>query len=222
MIGMVDDVERGRDNIIRMVNVKYYNGHNKTPQFTLRTVRKMVKLWNIDDMHLDEDLAELQRKFGPIDAVAAADQDEDLTDNQGGAHAEPNNESLVQVDDILVQLGLPGAGAAQLGEGVHQPQGDANLGGDQVQGGAAAGLLLGDLRVDPVSRADCKVCCCMPHHLLSFHYSGSKFLSLPSIREEADHSILAMELDKDNCSGDMEEVGGGLEQLIMSVNVNLS
>ena len=66
VIGKVEEVERGRDNIIRMVRVKYFNGHNKTPEFSLRTVRKLVKLWDIDDLHLNEDLAELQRKFGPI------------------------------------------------------------------------------------------------------------------------------------------------------------
>ena len=232
VIGMVEDIERGRDNIIRMVNVKYFNGHNKTPQFTLRTVRKMVKLWDIDDLHLDEDLAELQRKFGPIPGVAVADHDEgshDMTDDQGAA-------SLVQINDILLQVAVPVVADVQLGEGGDQAQGDVQLeeddhpqgdiqleeGADQTQGGAAAALQLADLRVPSVSRADCRVCCCKPHHLYSLHYGGSQYVTLPSTDMEVDHSILAMELGKDHDSVNMVESGEGFEDLLMSVNLNLS
>ena len=34
VIGLVDTVERSKDKIIRMVTEKYFNGTNKTPQFT--------------------------------------------------------------------------------------------------------------------------------------------------------------------------------------------
>ena len=44
VIGMVEELTRGRDNIIRMVKVKYYNGVSETPEFTERTVRKLVKI----------------------------------------------------------------------------------------------------------------------------------------------------------------------------------
>ena len=60
------------------LDVKYFNGMNKT----LRTIRKLVKLWDIDDLHLDEDLAELQRKFGPIPEVSGGKQ----TDNGCKVH----------------------------------------------------------------------------------------------------------------------------------------
>ena len=74
MIGVVDNIDRARDNIISMGSVKSFNGMNKTPQFTLRTIRKLVKLWDIDDLYLDEDLAELHRKFGPIPDVSGGEQ----------------------------------------------------------------------------------------------------------------------------------------------------
>ena len=90
VIGKVDEIDRSRDNVIRMVTVKYFNGHNKTPEHTLRTVRKLVKLWNVDEMHLDEDLAELQRKFGPIPGVDSGDQVDNgaaqSQDNIGGVY----------------------------------------------------------------------------------------------------------------------------------------
>ena len=93
IIGLVDEVERGRDNIIRMVKVKYFNGHNKTPEYTLRTIRKLVKLWDIDDTSLADDLAEMHRKFGAIDKAATGD---DMTDNEeDGAHAEHINEHTI-------------------------------------------------------------------------------------------------------------------------------
>ena len=80
VIGIVEDIERGRDNIIRMVSIKYFNGMKKTPQITLRTVRKLVKLWDIDDLHLEEDLAELQKKFGPIPQLSCGNKAD--TDDQ--------------------------------------------------------------------------------------------------------------------------------------------
>ena len=139
------------------------------------------------------------------------------TDDQGAA-------SLVQINDILLQVAVPVEGHVQLGEGGDQPLGDVQLqeGVDQTQDDAAAALQLGDLRVPPVSRAECRVCCCKPHHPYSLHYGGSQFVTLPSTDIEVDHSILAMELGKDHDSVNMVESGEGLEDLLMSVNLNLS
>ena len=66
VVGMIDEVERGRDSVIRMVTVKYFNGTNPVPEYTLRTVRKLVKLWDVQDIHLADDIAEMERKFGPL------------------------------------------------------------------------------------------------------------------------------------------------------------
>ena len=211
VIGMVNDVEKGRDSIIRMVSVKYFNGVNKTPQFTLRTVRKLVKLWDIDDLHLDEDLAELQKKFGPIPEVSGGSETDtadttDKTVDKGGAHAG-------QLNDFLLQV------SATVDNEDHQ-QGEE---GDHHHGGAGADQQeqLADLRVHTVLRAPCKVCCCGPHHLYSLHYSGSKFVALPCDSMEWEFPTLAKELDMNTTSVDIGEIGGGLEDLIMSVHVNL-
>ena len=60
---VVDTVERGRDGLIRMVDIRYKNANENQFQVTSRSIRKVVKLWGIEDMHLAEDLAELGRKF---------------------------------------------------------------------------------------------------------------------------------------------------------------
>ena len=203
-MGMVEDIERGRDTIIRMVNIKYYNGLSKTPQFTLRSVRKIVKLWDVDDMHLDEDLAELQRKFGPIPGLSGGEQVDrnDMTVDQGGVDAGPFNEILIQ-------------------EAVQVNDDDCQPGVEQEQHGAELLGQLADLRVQPVHRPACKACCCEAHHLYSLHYSGSKFVTLPCDSMEWVYPSLAKELGRDTfkeTSGATEE---GLEDIMMSVNVNL-
>ena len=207
VMGMVEDIERGRDTIIRMVNIKYYNGLSKTPQFTLRSVRKIVKLWDVDDMHLDEDLAELQRKFGPIPDLAGGEQVDrnDTSDknvDQGGANAEQINEILIQE---VVQVD---ADASQLGV-------------EQGQRGAEQLGQLADLRVQPVHKPACKACCCEAHHIYSLHYSGSKFVTLPCDSMEWVYPSLAKELGRDTFEETSGATVGGLEDIMMSVNVNL-
>ena len=142
--------------------------------------------------------------------MSAGDQTEetddaiDMTVDKGGAHAELFNELLVQVAEPAVEE------ETHLGEAGDLPQGDAE-----------AGQHLANMRVQPIKKAACKVCCCLPHHMYSLHYSGSKYLALPSNNVEGEHPLLAMELDRDSCSVYMGECEGGLEDLIMSVNVDL-
>ena len=62
-MGMVDEMRRGRDGRIRVVCVKYRNAGETMNRVTERSVRKIVKLWGIDDLDLAEDLAELGRRF---------------------------------------------------------------------------------------------------------------------------------------------------------------
>ena len=210
---MVEEVEHGRDNIIRMVKVKYFNGHDKTPEFTLRTVRKLVKLWDIDDVSLADDLAEMQRKFGPIPNVAKDHQveitDTDLTNtDQGGVHAEQINDHILQ--DIAADVG----GACG---GVPHPA-DASL-----QEGAGPGVHLADVRELPSGgRRQCKACCCQAHHKYSLHYRGKKFVDLPTSNVGQVSPVLVMQFDRDKDPKDNSEHLGGLEDLVMSTNLDIS
>ena len=61
--GMIEAVERGRDKLIRMVDIRYQDYGETQPRITSRTVRQLIKLWSVEDQHVAEDLAELERKF---------------------------------------------------------------------------------------------------------------------------------------------------------------
>ena len=60
---MIESVERGRDKLIRMVDVRYQNYGETQPRITSQTVRQLIKLWSVEDQHMADDLAELDRKF---------------------------------------------------------------------------------------------------------------------------------------------------------------
>ena len=65
-LGTVDQVVRGRDNIIRRVIVKYQNYSESFPRMTDRSIRSLVKVWSCDDVNVDEDLAALQKKLDGV------------------------------------------------------------------------------------------------------------------------------------------------------------
>ena len=69
-IGQVDQVIVGRDGLIRRAIIKYFNASENDPengayhpQFTDRAVRKLIRLWSVDECSLFDDLAELQGKY---------------------------------------------------------------------------------------------------------------------------------------------------------------
>ena len=67
----------GRDGLIRRAVIKYFNASENDPenakyhhQLTDRAVRKLIKLWSVDESCLFDDLAELQgRMDGPRNPV---------------------------------------------------------------------------------------------------------------------------------------------------------
>ena len=63
-VGRVDQVVRGRDGRIRKVIIRYSNASEENmPRFTERSVRKLVKLFSIDEHQVQEDLTLLQRRI---------------------------------------------------------------------------------------------------------------------------------------------------------------
>jgi hypothetical protein len=60
-MGIVDSVDIGRDGLIRHVAVKYYNASEpNTPHITDRAVRSLVRLFNVDELHWQEDMDRIQ------------------------------------------------------------------------------------------------------------------------------------------------------------------
>ena len=97
VIGIVDGVERGRDSKIRSVDVKYQNFGETQSRTTSRTIRQLVKLWSIEDQHVYEDLAELDRKFrGAISSRIS--QDGITLDGSIGYNREVDDQQLAPSD----------------------------------------------------------------------------------------------------------------------------
>ena len=80
VVGKVEQIIRGRDQIIRKVMIKYFNGSEGDigepgrPRFTERSVRKIVKLFSIDEFQIEEDLSELQKRLDEMDGQGAAQE----------------------------------------------------------------------------------------------------------------------------------------------------
>ena len=90
-IRMVDAVSKGVDGVIREVIVKYCNaseqdlgraGQSSTlPRYTERSVRKLVKIFSLEDVNLGEDLAELSKR---VSAVVTGSCSGDGTSSKSG------------------------------------------------------------------------------------------------------------------------------------------
>ena len=48
-VGMVERVVRSIEGVIRRATVKYFNSTESSPRFTDRSIRKIIKLFNLDD-----------------------------------------------------------------------------------------------------------------------------------------------------------------------------
>ena len=75
-IGQVDQVIASKDGYIRRAVIKYFNAGEDHPHLTDRAVRKMVKLWSLDEVCLFDDLSELQHRLdGNDDNLQVAGDD---------------------------------------------------------------------------------------------------------------------------------------------------
>ena len=77
-IGRVDQIIRGRDGVIRRAVIKYRNASENVQRETERSVRKLIRLYSVDDPDLYQDLGELQRRIdqlqGQLDDPPRVDQ----------------------------------------------------------------------------------------------------------------------------------------------------
>ena len=212
VIGMVEEVEYGRDNIIRMVKVKYFNGHQETPEYTLRTVRKLVKVWDIEETSLSEDLAEMQRKFGPIPGVVSDETD-------GGPYPTCTTSSRSTPSWSQAVAVVPDTDANQVDKQMEGPEGVAGDKPEQHGGGVAQ---LADLREQMGPDKQCKTCCCRAHHKYSWHYKGKKFLEIPCGNNISALEALAMDFNKDQASELSSDQMSSIEDFLMSTNFYIS
>ena len=57
--GMVESIERGRDNKIRTVNVKYHNHNENFSRITRRAVRELIVIHPVSELNIMEELGEI-------------------------------------------------------------------------------------------------------------------------------------------------------------------
>ena len=194
VVGKVDEIERSRDGIIRMVTVKYFNGQDKTPQYTKRTVRKLVKLWSVDDISLAEDIAEMTRKFGEIQGLEATRVNEEVSSDR-----------MEMFADQLAEV---------------QSQGELRGGEDQLAAEEEGDVLEGNRTGHASSKVGtqkCDTCCCASHHQYSMHYAGNKFKTLPGQSSEGMENFILMEEKTEQVKGRIDS----LEEVMMSAQLNL-
>ena len=75
VVGIVDQVVRGADGHIREVVISYRNYKENFNRTTTRAVRSLVKIFSIDDLSIQEDLAEVQRRIDGIKVPAIDEND---------------------------------------------------------------------------------------------------------------------------------------------------
>ena len=66
-LGTIDQLVRSKDGLVRRVFVRYKNFKEEFHRLTDRNVRSLIKIWSCDDLNIDEDLAELQRRLNMTD-----------------------------------------------------------------------------------------------------------------------------------------------------------
>ena len=60
-VGQVDSVETSKDGIVRKVNIRYKNNAEDVTRVTNRTVRRVVRLFNVEDVNWLDDMTEVER-----------------------------------------------------------------------------------------------------------------------------------------------------------------
>jgi hypothetical protein len=94
IIGMVEQLPVGRDGKVRRVLVKYQNSGETQPRVTDRAIRSLVKIYDVEEYILQEDLQEMLQRFQDDDqqneanivfpdveySASAADDDEAVDD----------------------------------------------------------------------------------------------------------------------------------------------
>ena len=60
-MGVVNEVTRSSDGVIRRVSIKYFNASESSPRFTDRSIRKIVKLFNVEDGSWRDDMENIQQ-----------------------------------------------------------------------------------------------------------------------------------------------------------------
>ena len=59
--GKVTEVVKSKDDLVRRAQIQYQNSSENFPRFTDRAARSLIKLFNIDDLNWQDDMAQVER-----------------------------------------------------------------------------------------------------------------------------------------------------------------
>ena len=146
-IGMVDEVKKGRDGLVREAVIKYQNANENEPRFTNRAVRSLCKLMNIDDTTWLNDVAEAERLVEVL---------------QKERHPMAEKSYLMEKVGQGLRFRLKATGGNN--QISRQPD---------VKFDSQAKSARENVTSKPKTRfaKNCKICCCSSHHSLYFKHS---------------------------------------------------
>ena len=73
-VGMVDSVKFGRDGLVREAVVKYSNSSEDFPRYTTRSVRTLVRLFNVMDCHWRNEMEEVGKLLKDLEFEAVMNE----------------------------------------------------------------------------------------------------------------------------------------------------
>ena len=93
IIGMVEQLPEGRDGKPRRVLIKYQNAAETQPRITDRAIRSLVKIHDVDDYVLQEDLGEMLNRLigGDLESSVRSDVGYPKELHQHQVHSENSN-----------------------------------------------------------------------------------------------------------------------------------
>ena len=83
IIGQVENVTKGKDGLIREASIRYQNYNEDHSRITDRAVRKLVKLFSIDDASIQQEMQEVEdmlKELG-VNIVPRTNQNDEETQN---------------------------------------------------------------------------------------------------------------------------------------------
>ena len=217
-LGMVESVDKGRDGVIRRAIIKYCNsseqklsldqkdGQDSTfPRYTERTVRRLIKVFSLEDMSLAEDLAELHKRELENSEVLSGGAGIDRVVTSTASNTVDSNEPLNQCDAQVAGDDKDVSPVVQ-----HPAEKSTVSDEDQLTGPAA----------NTRSKRACNVCCCEAHCGYSLHTSAkARFKEFPFAMETQG---LNMDILNSLEEEQPKEQMGDLAGLISSIDMDLS
>jgi hypothetical protein len=70
-VGQVDSVTNSKDGIVRSVDVRYHNSKESEPSFTTRAVCSLLRLFNVDEVGFQQEMAEVERLVFDLDETSS-------------------------------------------------------------------------------------------------------------------------------------------------------